>query len=253
MIGVIGFGRFGRLAVHYLARDLPVWVYRRGLDCTEAIESLGAHPAELAHICTRKIVLLCVPISAIPATLTQIAPLLRPGTLVADTCSVKLYPVQWMQQFLPAGIDILATHPMFGPDSAAQSLSGHKIAICPVRIRPVLYRRIRQWLSRKGLVLLETTPDEHDRQIALSLGLTHFIGRGLERIPAPALAIDTLAYRRLQQVRSMAANDSFQLFEEMHRYNPYARGPREALMQALAHLHRALIDETAESGPQGQG
>ncbi len=243
MIGVIGFGRFGRLAARYLARDLPVAVYRRDPDRDAAITSMGARPADLADVCARKIVLLCVPISAMPATLTRIAPLLRPGTLVADACSVKIYPVQWMQELLPSGIDILATHPMFGPDSAEQSLSGHKIALCPVRVRPVLYRRIRRWLARSELILIETSPDEHDRQIALSLGLTHFIGRGLERVPATALAIDTLAYQRLQQVQQMATNDTYQLFEEMHRYNPHARGPREALLQALTRLHRELIEK----------
>jgi prephenate dehydrogenase len=241
MIGVIGFGRFGRLAVRYLARELPVWVYSLENGHAEAIRALGARPAELEAVCTRKIVLLCVPISAIRALLLQIAPLLRVGTLVADVCSVKLYPVLWMQEHLPAGVDILATHPLFGPDSAALSLAGHKIALCPVRIRQAFYRRIRQRLAKWDLILIEITPDEHDRQVALSLGLTHFIGRGLERMAAPAPVIDTCAYRRLRQVEDTAKHDTFQLFEDMHRYNPHARGAREALLQALAQLNQELL------------
>jgi prephenate dehydrogenase len=241
MIGVIGFGRFGRLAIRYLARELRVSVHCREAGHAEAIDALGARPASLAEVCTRRIVLLCVPISSLPDILRQIAPLLQPGTLVADVCSVKLYPVQWMEEFLPPGVDILATHPLFGPDSAALSLAGHKMALYPVRIRPGLYRRIRQWLAQKELILLETTPDEHDRQIALSLGLTHFIGRGLERMAAPAVTLDTRAYRRLLQVESMATHDTFQLFEEMHLYNPHARSPREALIQALVQLNQELL------------
>ena len=35
-----------------------------------------------------------------------------------------------MQELLPQDVSILATHPIFGPDSAADSLKGRKIALC---------------------------------------------------------------------------------------------------------------------------
>ena len=95
-----------------------------------------------------------------PRTLKQIAPLLKPGAIVADVCSVKVYPARWMQELLPPSVEILATHPMFGPDSAAKSVAGYKIVLCPERIAPERYRKIKRWLENKGVVTIETTPAE---------------------------------------------------------------------------------------------
>jgi prephenate dehydrogenase len=243
MIGIIGFGRFGRLAARYLAKEFDVKVLFRQPRRQSEIIASGANPADLPSVCAQPVVLLCVPISALQETLALIAPLLTPKSVVVDVCSVKLYPVKWMEALLPPNIQILATHPMFGPDSAANSLAGHKIVLCPVRIRPAAYRRITRWLTRQELVVMEATPDEHDRQAAVSLGLTHFIGRGLARLGTPALSIDTATYRRLKEVQTVVTNDAFELFEDMHRYNPHAREQREALIEALAELHRELLSK----------
>jgi len=36
------------------------------------------------------------------------------------------HPVRWMRELLPPDVAILGSHPMFGPDSAAESLQGRK-------------------------------------------------------------------------------------------------------------------------------
>src|SRR5210317_1375993 len=116
MIGIIGFGRFGKLVSHYLAQDLEVFVYNRSDKSSEIVRT-GARPASLETVCRQDIVIPCVPISSFRDNLKSIAPLLKPDSLVIDVCSVKEYPVRWMTQDLPASVSILATHPMFGPDS----------------------------------------------------------------------------------------------------------------------------------------
>ena len=178
MIGIIGFGRFGALTARYLARDLAVLVLDSGTK-DQAIRAVGAAPASLEEICRQEIVVLCVPISTLRDHLRRIAPLLGPDTLVADVCSVKVLPVRWMREILPPATPILATHPMFGPDSAADTLAGRKIVVCRERIDGPRYESIREWLTRQGLEIIETTAEVHDEQIAVSLALTHFIGRSL--------------------------------------------------------------------------
>jgi len=120
-----------------------------------------------------------VPISSLQQMLKQMAPLLQPGSLVIDVCSVKTLPAKWMEEILPPSVSILATHPMFGPDSAARSLEGMKIALCKVKIDDEPYTKIKSYLTSLGLEVIETTTENHDRQIAVSLSLTHFIGRAL--------------------------------------------------------------------------
>jgi prephenate dehydrogenase len=238
-IGIVGFGRFGRLMARYLAADGAVRVWDPAAAAPEILAT-GAQPAELAVVARCGIVVPAVPISRFPEVLGRLRPHLRAGSLVADVCSVKELPVGWMREMLPAGIDILGTHPMFGPDSAADSLKGRKIVLCPVRVSAGRYAEIKTCLEAKGLALIETSPAEHDRQIATSLALTHFIGRALARMGAEPLPIDTEGYKRLLRILDVVENDTWQLFEDMHRYNPHAQAARQAFKSALEKIEKAI-------------
>jgi len=240
MIGLIGYGRFGRLTVRHLSPDFDVVVHTRSTDKRDDIAAAGGRLVSLEEACARKIVIICVPISAMEQTLGQIAGLLAPDAIVADVCSVKEFPVKWMLRQLPESVDILATHPMFGPDSAARSLAGHKIVLCPERISPERYGKIKSWLSGKKLNIIETTPAEHDRKIAVSLSLTHFIGRTLAKFGATPLDIDTEGYKRLLHILEVVNNDTWQLFEDMHRYNPYAGEKRQGFIDAMTEINHHL-------------
>ncbi|MBL0713748.1 MAG: prephenate dehydrogenase/arogenate dehydrogenase family protein [Desulfosarcina sp.] len=242
MIGLIGFGRFGALTAYYLSKNFPVKVYSRR-QSSESIAASGAGASSLEEVCEQPFVILCVPISAMPETLHLIAPLLRRESLVIDVCSVKIHPIQWMREYLPPDVHILGTHPMFGPDSAADSLEGRKLVLCRERIPEELYRKVRRYLVAKKLEVIETTPEEHDRQIAVSLSLTHFIGRSLSAFGAGKLKIDTEGYRRLVNTLGVVEHDTWQLFEDMHRYNPFACETRVAFMEAMHAIDKKLASD----------
>ena len=239
MIGIIGFGRFGKLMTRYLAEDCQVFVY--DLDAqTEEIESRGGAAASLEEVCRQPTVVLAVPISALRGVLKEVRKKLAPGTLIIDVCSVKTLPVKWMVEILPAEIDILGTHPMFGPDSAAEALKGGKIVLCRERLAAKAYDRIKAFLESKGLIVIETTADEHDREIAVSLALTHYIGRALARFGAKPQQIDTEGYKRLLHILEVVENDTWQLFEDMNQYNPYAEDSRIQFLSALEEIKAKL-------------
>ena len=247
MIGIIGFGRFGKLASHYLAEDFEVFVYNRA-DKSAEINLTGAHTTSLETVCRQDVIIPCVPISIFRNLLKEIAPLIKPDALVIDVCSVKEYPIRWMKQILPATASILATHPMFGPDSAADSLAGRKICLCKVRISEAQYRNIKCYLEAKGLVVVEATAEAHDRQIATSLALTHLIGRTLSEFGARRLDIDTEGYKRLLHILEVVERDTWQLFLDMHRYNPHARRKRIEFMEIMQDIH-ARLEEADVEGP----
>ena len=101
MIGLIGFGRFGKLAITHLSRDFEIYAYDSG-NKGDLIRDAGATPVSLELACSQEIVLLCMPISAMESTLEKIAPLLtHPQVLVIDVCSVKTLPVKWMRENYP--------------------------------------------------------------------------------------------------------------------------------------------------------
>ena len=239
MIGIIGFGRFGKLTTRYLAEEFEVAVYHR-TDKSAEINRAGARAASLEAVCRQDIVIPCVPISGLREVLKDITPLLRPDGLVVDVCSVKEYPVRLMIDILPDTVSILATHPMFGPDSASDSLVGRKICLCQVRIENKSYQNIKAYLESKGLVVVEATPQEHDEQIATSLALTHFIGRTLSEYGAKQLDIDTEGYKRLRHILEVVERDTWQLFLDMHHYNAYAKEKRVAFMEVMKEIENRL-------------
>jgi len=230
--GLICFGRIGRLLARHFARDARIFVYDTKLDA-RAVRAAGAVPVSLAEACAQDVVVLCVPIAAFDGVVRRIKGLLRPDALVVDACSVKEHPVRAMKRHLPRSVGILATHPNFGPDSAADSLKGRKIVLCRVRLKDADYRRAKRALERKGLDVVEMTPREHDRRMASSLVLTHFIGRGLVAYGAKTTGVDTEGYKRLLRILETVQNDSWQLFEDMNRYNAFAAPMRRRLLAAM--------------------
>ncbi len=238
-IGIIGFGRFGKLMAKYLAEDCKVYVSSRS-DKSREIKSVNAIPSTFEQACSKDIVIPSVPISEFAMTLKKIKDFIKKDALVADVCSVKEYPATLMEKLLPKNVQILATHPMFGPDSAADSLKGKKLVLCKVRIKEELYKKIKDFAKRKKLVVVETTPEAHDREIAKSLILTHFIGRGLIDFGAAELDIDTQGYSKMMEVMSYVKNDTWQLFEDMNRYNKYSKKIRKDFLAALSSIDKRL-------------
>lgn len=231
-VGLIGFGRIGRLLVRHFARDARILVSDVKLDA-RAVRALGATPATLAEACAQDVVVLCVPMAAFEGLTRRIKALLRPDALVVDVCSVKEHPVRAMKRHLPGSVSLLATHPNFGPDSAADSLKGRKIVLCRVRMKDADYRRAKRALERKGLDVIEMTPREHDRRMASSLVLTHFIGRSLIAYGAKTTGVDTEGYKRLLRILETVQNDSWELFEDMNRFNAYAAPMRRRFLAAM--------------------
>ena len=239
VIGIIGLGRFGRLMARYLADDFGVRAYDPSVAAAE-MRSAGADPGALESVASAAVVILAVPISALQEVLARVVPHLAPGCLLIDVCSVKELPLRWMLRAVPESVELIGTHPMFGPDSAAESLQGRKIVLCPARVAPTRLARVRDYLGSRGLQVIETTAEEHDRQIAVSLALTHLIGRALGRMGARPQEIDTEGYKRLLRILEVVEHDTWQLFEDMNRFNPHAAGVRQRFIKALAEIETKL-------------
>lgn len=238
-IGIIGFGRFGKLLTKYLTEDFKVYVFNRS-NKEEDIKKANGIPASLEEVCKKDIIIPCVPISEFEGILKKIKGLLKENQLVIDICSVKEYPVEVMKMALPQKVQILATHPLFGPDSANNSLKDRKIVLCKVRLPNEKYEKIKSYLNRKGLIIIETTPKNHDKEIAKSLILTHFIGRGLMELGANEVDIDTQGYRKMMDVLNTVKNDTWKLFEDINNYNKYSKKIRQDFIESLNNINNKL-------------
>ena len=80
----------------------------------------------------------------------------------------------------------------------------------------------------------------HDGEIAKTLILTHFIGRGLIDFGANDMNIDTQGYKKIMEVMKYVKNDTWQLFEDMNRYNKYSKKVRKDFIAALKKVNERL-------------
>jgi len=238
--GIIGFGRFGQLAAKYLKEDFQVYVYDKSDKTFDAMK-LGVATASLKEACCKDVILLSMPISFLEDVLMEIKDYIRKDSLILDVCSVKEIPCNLMKKYLQEDIEIIGTHPLFGPDSAGRTLKDRKIVICPVRTNDKRLTCIKKYLEEKGLIVIEMSPEEHDRQIAYSLTLTHFIGRAMIDMDLKPQEIETLGYQRLLKILGTVKNDTWQLFEDMNKFNKYSQQVREEFMNSLGEINSRVL------------
>ncbi|RRH78437.1 prephenate dehydrogenase [Falsigemmobacter faecalis] len=231
-LALIGFGAFGRLTADLLKAHCRILICDPSEPARTAARHAGLRVISLPEVAEADIVLLCLPLPQFGQTLSALAPHLRPGQLVADVASVKSAPAALMQNLLPDHVELLATHPMFGPQSAAAGTRGLQLVLCP--LRGGSWRRRAAFLRKTlGLRLLITTPDQHDRDAARTQGLTHLLARALRDLgPAPKLR--TRSFELLDQAFAMVRDDAPEVFEAVTRDNPHVAPLQARLADLLA-------------------
>jgi prephenate dehydrogenase len=211
--------------------------------------SRGLAPAAAKEVAQCDLVILAVPVAAIPEAVASLRPHLKAGAIVLDVGSVKIGPALAMEAALPDDVEIIGTHPLFGPQSARDGLAGLKIALCPIRGKstPRIAAFLRHVLKLKVIV---TTADAHDREVAMVQGLTHLIAKILVRMEPLPRTMTTASFDLLMQATEMVRYDAPNVFMAIERANPHAKAVRDRFF-ALAEEMRLFLEhghaETAQS------
>ncbi len=249
-IGLIGFGRFGRLIVKFLSNDFKITIYDKKIDENllnewklsniKTIKSKNIRIGSLEEVAKKGIIMLAVPISSIDLVTKKIKKFIFPNTLVIDFCSVKKHPMTLMDKNLPKSSFILGTHPLFGPDSVKNSLNEKKIILCPKRITEEFLGEIVNYLKKMGLNVILSTDEQHDKRTAYTLCMTQFIGRGLAKFHMKEAEFDTLTFNELLHIKNVVLNDTEQLFYDMQNFNPYAKEMRKKLLKDFQQVEKRI-------------
>jgi prephenate dehydrogenase len=163
---------------------------------------------------------------------------------------VKTVPVKVMREGLPPHVEILATHPLFGPQSATDGIRGLKIAVCLVRGRRG-FRAAAFMRKTLGLDVIVTTPEAHDREAATVQGLTHLIAKVLVSMEPLPTRMMTRSFELLMQAVGMVRRDAPEVFQAIEQLNPYAAGVRQRFFALASELEADLADDPAvEPGKQ---
>ncbi len=140
----------------------------QGLTVLVADRHTPQTPQEVARLAD--VVVLSVPIPQVALVAQQVAPHLRHGSALMDLTSVKVEPVAAMLAHFPG--EVVGTHPLFGPGT--KSIKGRTVVLCPGRGEHWL-NWLRDFLLEAGAQVKITSPQEHDRLMALVQGLAHFV------------------------------------------------------------------------------
>ena len=204
-------------------------------------------PEEAAAVAD--VVVISVPIECTVEVIRQLGPRVRENALLMDVTSIKADPMAAMLESSRASV--VGTHPLFGP--SVHSLQGQRILLTPGRGETWL-GWLQTMLRARGLSVLETTPPEHDRAMAIVQVLTHFSSEAMGRTLAGlSVSIDeTLAFRSpvylmelLMTARHFAQSPD--LYASIQMSNPLSGEVTKAYLAAVTELKR-IIDDNDRDG-----
>jgi prephenate dehydrogenase len=237
-LGFIGLGGFGRFIIPHLKPYFDITVFDT-IDLSAKAKELGVRWGSLKEVSSKELVALAVPVQFLEELLINIKGYVQPKALVFDLSSVKIKPVKLMLKHLPEYVDIIGTHPLFGPQSGKEGIEGLNIVVCPVRTKKS-HSLIRFFSKELKLNVMERTPIVHDKQMAYVQALTHFVGRAVNAMDIPDVEQKTPAYQYLLYIKRNLGQDSLDLFLTIEKENPYAKEVRDQFIEELKVLNKLL-------------
>ncbi|HWQ18134.1 MAG TPA: prephenate dehydrogenase/arogenate dehydrogenase family protein [Methanotrichaceae archaeon] len=146
----------------------------------EVAERLGVRFARdlIDEVKRSDVVLVSVVIDKTVEMIARVAPHMKAGSLLMDVTSLKAGPMKAMMDHAPEGVEVLGTHPMFGPTMPA--LKGQTIILVPGEGRCQRWLpAMRQIFESDGARIEVLGPEEHDEMMAVIQALTHFAYIGI--------------------------------------------------------------------------
>lgn len=232
-VSIIGYGRFGAMLHALLSKGFEVDVYDK-----KQINNSDVNEVSLKDALKNETIFIAVPIRDFESLIHEIKNDIQGNKTVIDVCSVKVFPKNVMTQNLSAEIDIIATHPLFGPDSLKDS--GSVMTMESVRDSYGRFEFWKNYFDSQSITIEEISAEEHDMMAARSQGLTHFVGRVIDDFGTDQTRIDTEGYKALHKLVNQTCNDSWELFEDIQSYNPYTQKMVSELSESFKKINEIL-------------
>lgn len=122
----------------------------------------------------KDIVIVSVTINNTLKVIEEIASYVKPGAILADVTSVKIWPSEYMKKFSSKDVLVIPTHPMFWP--FIKTIASQIFVLTPddEYKQDFRYQWLKNYLTQKWANVYESTPLEHDKMMAVVQWLTHF-------------------------------------------------------------------------------
>jgi prephenate dehydrogenase len=193
-LAVIGPGLLGG-SIALAAARLPDWSVAPWARRPEAVAELRErHRFEHASHDLRAVareadlVILCVPIGAMPALAAELAPVIPPHAIVTDVGSVKGPVAAALTPLFSQRGHFIGSHPMAGSEQTgmkaarADLFRGSVCILTPEEAsRPEAVQALRAFWEALGCRVRELSPAQHDETVGLISHLPHLVAAALVR------------------------------------------------------------------------
>ncbi|MCS7300844.1 MAG: prephenate dehydrogenase/arogenate dehydrogenase family protein [Fimbriimonadales bacterium] len=196
-IALVGLGGIGAsIGLAYQLAELgdAVWGYDVDPDARQGALEIGAidRPVESVDACAdANVIVLATPPHALPEALQQLAPRLRPATVITDVVSVKQPVLAWAQQHLPYPNRFVGGHPIAGTErhgyqaARADLFQGAIWVLTPTpQTDPDAVACVEQLVRAVRAVPTRMDAAQHDREFALLSFVPHCIAFSLAALHA---------------------------------------------------------------------
>ena len=256
-LGLIG-GSLGmalrerRLAGRVLGLPRRAETIAEGLQCGAIDEG----SLDVSRAAEAELIILAAPVLSFEPLVRQLAPHLKPGTLVTDVGSTKAEITRSIPDLLPEGVDFVGGHPMAGSERGGV-LAGRAdlfdgavwVLTRGERTRPESLEQMAALVKALGATPVEMEPTLHDDAVARISHLPHVVAAALaeaaEHGEVPADILRLLIAGGFKSTTRIAASPP-DMWRDICLTN------REAVLasltgfeSALARFRRALEQEDA--------
>jgi len=258
-VGLLG-GSLG-LALRTRQQSSEVWGVVRQDRLVAEVEAAGVvdHATTDLSEAVRDadLVVLCLPVGAMPAMAEAIRAHLKPGAIVTDVGSVKETVVAWLEPVIEAaGGWFVGSHPMAGSEKTGFSAARADLfagAVCVVtptaRTYPPALTRVEELWRSVGASVLSLSPNQHDELVSRSSHLPHIVAAGLANYvlsPAHAPTGNRLCANGFRDTTRIASS-SPELWRDIALANrQHLSRALGVLIADLEEIQRALREDDAE-------
>jgi len=249
-VTVIGAGgRMGTWFTKYFVKQKHrVFVYDTNKMALKKLKRLRVNTVDDLKfvLMNSDVVIVCVPMNSIKRVLLQVSKYMMIGATLIEISSVKHEAHKTLSEVaILYSLKPLCVHPLFGP--GAEDIKGMKVGLIPVLDAHAELRNAKKLLRGASLIMVDVK--DHDKIIAIVLGLTHLnnviLGKILseEREPNRLKEVAGSTYKVQSLLTEGIMNDDPELFTSLLMSNTYMKRYARNLLETTEQLCNYVLNE----------
>ncbi len=176
-----GSGGMGKLFGKYFKHhDFEVTIYARNRErLKDAATEMGVNYEFSLEKSVEQadIVMVTIPIKDTPKMIKKIGPYLKENALIFDITSIKKSVFEALKDLKNTfPVNCISLHPMFGP--GIKDMKNYVMLVLKIGGTDkydIIINDLLDMFRLDGLIITETSPDIHDKRVALTLGVPHML------------------------------------------------------------------------------